>query len=126
MKHGFRQKSDLLTHENENIASKIYSKRYQYKQVDKQGYQLVGEHPTIKYDVQLVYTINPAKTQAKELFLLSRSIKATNTLIIDCNVNAYHRDRYLYYRMRDGMARLKNIKNEAFCCLQLYIEGDSC
>ena len=114
---------DLLTYESETIASKIFSRRYQYNQADKKGYQLVGEHPTTKYDVQLVYTINPAKTQAKELFRLSKSIKATNTLIVDCNVNAYHHDRYLYHRMKDGLSRLKNIKNEPFAVFSFFSKG---
>ena len=111
---------DLLLHGDELTPSQKFSNLYEFKNAGgSQTFQFVERTPKEKYDLLLVFTINPSSNAAKNLLRLSKKVCSKNIIVLDCNMNAYQRRNFWYYRMRAAVDRLQYIRKEprAFCNL---------
>ena len=104
---------DLLMPGDMNISSQGYNKIYTYLVLGaSQDFQFDGPIPRDSYDLDLVFTINPASGTAKKLLHLSRQVVSKKTLVLDCNMNAYQRKNYWYYRFRAVMEKMKYMRKD--------------
>ena len=104
---------DLLVHTDEHAPPQKFTELHKYTTVETaQTFRFVGQQPQKKYDLQLVFTINPSSNTAKELLRLSKKARSKDTVVLDCNMNAYQRRNFWYYRMRAVVDRLQYIRQE--------------
>ena len=104
---------DLLAHVDEHASPQKFAELHKYTTVETtQAFRFVGQLPQQTYDLQLVFTINPSSNTAKELLRLSKMARSKDTIVLDCNMNAYQRRNFWYFRLRAVVDRLQYIRQE--------------
>lgn len=89
---------DVLSHQTDPVSNDRIREQYAFTEDNiTNTYRFVGAPPSHRYDVRLVFTINPSNLKSKALMQLAKRVHAKHAITVDCNMNVYRQHRFLYY-----------------------------
>ncbi|MFV2043807.1 MAG: sulfatase [Anaerolineales bacterium] len=104
---------DLLADKGQRSSAAGYDEVFSYAlDPNSDEHSLIGDRPDMRYDLLLLSTLNPSAPEMADLLKLSRQFRARRALVLDCNMDAYQRRRFWYYRLRAGLALLSQVIEE--------------